>query len=132
MRRFASLQRFVHVGTAYICGTPAPRYAQDMYPRLNARHVVEYVEQGRGEICSVPRCYPSLSPPSVVVGHDWGVHLLPASTGTIAAQLLRCIPAGLQFRKDIIPVDYAASAWRTYCFGAPDTGTMSLRESGAA
>ena len=43
MRLAPRLERFLHVGTAYICGAqPPPLVREDDYPQPNARHLVEY------------------------------------------------------------------------------------------
>ena len=43
MRRAPRLERFLYVGTAYICGDGPERVVrEDMYPRLRARHFTEY------------------------------------------------------------------------------------------
>jgi nucleoside-diphosphate-sugar epimerase len=117
MARAPNLVRFLHVGTAYICGAQPPRLVREEdYPRADVRHLVEYtrskaeceqfLEMMRPELPLV------VARPSVVVGHT---RLGCGPSASIfwyyqALDLLRRVPSPLDARKDIVPVDYVAQA----------------------
>jgi nucleoside-diphosphate-sugar epimerase len=117
MRRVPGLERFLYVGTAYICGANPPRVVhEDDYPRLDVRHLVEYTASKAECEMLLEQTAPELplviARPSVVVGHT-RLGCLPSASifwyyRTLA--LLRRVPASLQARKDIVPVDYVAAA----------------------
>jgi nucleoside-diphosphate-sugar epimerase/glutathionylspermidine synthase len=117
MRRAPRLERFLYVGTAYICGVqPPPLVREDDYPRPDACHCVEYT-RSKAE-CElrlehdVPELPLVIARPSVVVGHT---QLGCGPSASIfwyyrTVDLLRRVPAPLDARKDIVPVDYVAEA----------------------
>jgi nucleoside-diphosphate-sugar epimerase len=115
MERVKGLVRFLHVGTAYICGSdPPPVVHEDDYPRDGVEHVAEYTRtkaecERHLEAMSLPLI---IARPSVVVGHT-RLGCLPSSSlfwyyRTVA--LLRRVASPLERRKDIVPVDYVAEA----------------------
>ena len=74
MRRAPRLVRFLHVGTAYICGCDPPRLVREVdYPQADVQHIVEYtrskaecellLESGFSDLPLV------IARPSVVIGH---------------------------------------------------------------
>ncbi len=75
MRQAPRLVRFLHVGTAYICGAEPPALVhEDDYPAPAARHLVEYM-RSKAECeqllaSSVPNLPLVIARPSVVVGHS--------------------------------------------------------------
>src|SRR5262249_36957826 len=74
MRRAAALRRFLHVGTAYICGAPAPALVrEDDFPRSGVRHLVEYTASKAECEMLLENTAPELplvvARPSSVVGH---------------------------------------------------------------
>jgi nucleoside-diphosphate-sugar epimerase len=74
MRRVPRLERFLYVGTAYICGVqPPPLVREDDYPRPNVCHCVEYTRtKAECELRlehDVPELPLVIARPSVVVGH---------------------------------------------------------------
>ncbi len=74
MRRGPCLQRFLYVGTAYICGENSERVVrEDMYPRFRARHFTEYTaSKAECEMLlesTAPELPLVVARPSVVVGH---------------------------------------------------------------
>jgi nucleoside-diphosphate-sugar epimerase len=117
MRRVGGLVRFLHVGTAFVCGAGAPRVVcEDDYPRPGVRHLVEYTSAKAEAELLLERTAPELplvvARPSIVVGHT---RLGCGPSASIfwyyrAADLLRRVPVPLPTRKDIVPVDYAADA----------------------
>jgi nucleoside-diphosphate-sugar epimerase len=117
MRKAPNLRRFLHVGTAYICGTDAPRVVrEDDYPRCDVCHVAEYTASKAECETLLERTAPELplvvARPSVVVGHT-RLGCLPSASifwYYRALDLLRRVPVPLHLRKDIVPVDYAARA----------------------
>jgi nucleoside-diphosphate-sugar epimerase len=146
MRRVAGLERFLYVGTAYICGAEPPRVVhEDDYPRWDVRHLVEYTASKAECEMLLEQTAPELplviARPSVVVGHTrlgclpsasifWYYHTL---------HLLRCVPVPLDRRKDIVPVDYTAEAlallllkpalrWRRYHVSAGEAASVSSQE----
>jgi nucleoside-diphosphate-sugar epimerase len=117
MRRAPALQRFLHVGTAFICGAGAPHTVhEDDYPRAGVRHLVEYTSSKAEAELLLERTAPELplvvARPSIVVGHT---RLGCGPSASLfwyyrAVDLLRRVPVPLATRKDIVPVDYVARA----------------------
>ncbi len=150
MRRVGALERFVHVSTAYLCGTnPPPVVREDDYPRPGVRHLVEYtaskaecemlLEQKAPELPLV------IARPSVVVGHT-ELGCLPSASifwYYRTLYLLNCLPGPPRARKDIVPVDYTARAlvllllkpnlrYRRYHISAGEASGTSWQEMMAA
>jgi nucleoside-diphosphate-sugar epimerase/glutathionylspermidine synthase len=149
MRQAPRLVRFLHVGTAYICGAGPPSLVhEDDYPTPTARHLVEYT-RSKAE-CeqllanSVPALPLVIARPSVVVGHT---RLGCSPSASIywyyrTVDLLRRVPAPLDTRKDIVPVDYVAEAllfllfhrqlrWGRYHISAGKGASVTWREMAA-
>jgi nucleoside-diphosphate-sugar epimerase len=150
MRRAPSLERFLHVGTAYICGTNPPRLVQeDDYPRLDVQHLAEYTASKAECEILLERTAPELplviARPSLVVGHT-RLGCLPSASifwYYRVLALLRRVPAPLEARKDIIPVDYTAEAlvvlllaptllYKRYHISSGESASVSWREIMAA
>jgi nucleoside-diphosphate-sugar epimerase len=116
-QRMRRLVRFLHVGTAFICGARPPAIVQeDDYPRPGVRHLVEYTRTKALAELLLARRLPDLplvvARPSIVVGHS---RLGCAPSASIfwyyaAVDRLRRVPVPLETRKDIVPVDYVAGA----------------------
>jgi nucleoside-diphosphate-sugar epimerase/glutathionylspermidine synthase len=143
------LVRFLHVGTAYICGAGPPSLVhEEDYPAPTARHLVEYT-RSKAECeqllaSEVPELPLVVARPSVVVGHT---RLGCGPSASIfwyyrVVDLLRRVPASLDARKDIVPVDYVAEAllfllfheplrWRRYHVSAGEGASVTWREMGA-
>jgi nucleoside-diphosphate-sugar epimerase/glutathionylspermidine synthase len=149
MRRAPRLVRFLHVGTAYICGAqPPPLVCEDDYPRPDVRHLVEYTRSKAECELLLEQEQPDLplviARPSVVVGHT---RLGCGPSASIfwyyrTVDLLRRVPAPLDARKDIVPVDYVAEALlfllfkhplrhKRYHLSAGDGASVSWREMAA-
>jgi nucleoside-diphosphate-sugar epimerase len=117
MRRVHGLERFLYVGTAYICGANAPPVVQeDDYPHFNVQHLVEYTASKAECEMLLEQTAPELplviARPSVVVGHT-RLGCLPSASifwYYRTLDLLRRVPVPLTRRKDIVPVDYTAEA----------------------
>src|SRR5439155_18127967 len=113
MRRVPGLVRFLHVGTAFICGANPPcTVYEDDYPRPEVRHLVEYTSSKAEAELLLEQTAPELplvvARPSVVVGHS-RLGCLPSASifwYYRAVDLLRRVPVPLDTRKDIVPVDY--------------------------
>jgi nucleoside-diphosphate-sugar epimerase len=146
LRRAPRLVRFLHVGTAYICGTQPPRLVrEDDYPRPDVHHLVEYTRSKAEAELLLEQTAPELplviARPSVVVGHT---RLGCGPSASIfwyyrTVDLLRRVPAPLSSRKDIVPVDYVAEAllfllfhsrlrYTRYHVSAGETASVSWRE----
>jgi nucleoside-diphosphate-sugar epimerase len=117
MRRAPNLERFVYVGTAYICGDSSERVVrEDMYPRLRARHFTEYTaSKAECEMlleATAPELPLVVARPSVVVGHTRLGCLPSASIFWFyrACHLLRRLTCPLDSRDDVVPVDWVADA----------------------
>jgi nucleoside-diphosphate-sugar epimerase/glutathionylspermidine synthase len=145
MRQAPGLVRFLHVGTAYICGDGPPSLVhEDDYPAPTARHLVEYT-RSKAECeqllaSSMPELPLVIARPSVVVGHT---RLGCGPSASIfwyyrTVDLLRRVPAPLDARKDIVPVDYVAEAllfllfherlrWRRYHISAGEGSSVTWR-----
>jgi nucleoside-diphosphate-sugar epimerase len=117
LRRAPGLRRFLYVGTAYLCGTEAPRVVrEDDYPRPCLRHLVEYTaSKAECELlldATAPDLPLAVARPSVVVGHT---RLGVRPSASIwwfyrAACLLRRTTFPMSSLDDVVPVDYAAEA----------------------
>src|SRR5262249_20415268 len=84
MRGAPGLVRFLHVGTAYLCGADPPRVVpEDDYPRPGIRHLAEYTSSKAECEMLLERLAPELplvvARPSVVVGHT-RLGCLPSSS----------------------------------------------------
>jgi nucleoside-diphosphate-sugar epimerase len=117
MRRSSKLQRFVYVGTSYICGENSESVVhEDMFPRLNARHFTEYTaSKAECEMLletTAPELPLVVARPSVVVGHT---RLGCEPSASIfwfyrACHLLRRVTCPMESRDDVVPVDWVADA----------------------
>ncbi|SFM93404.1 SDR family oxidoreductase [Methylobacterium pseudosasicola] len=111
----AGLQRFLHVGTAMICGADAPSLVEETaYPAAEARHIVGYTESKAATETSLAAQFPDLpivvARPSIVVGH---ATLGAAPSSSIlwvlrAADALRMLPCSPESCVDIVPADWVA------------------------
>lgn len=111
----AGLQRFLHVGTAMICGADAPSLVEETaYPAAAARHIVGYTESKAATEVSLAEQFPDLpivvARPSIVVGHST---LGAAPSSSIlwvlrAADALRMLPCRPESCVDIVPADWVA------------------------
>lgn len=117
MRRVPELQRFLYVGTSYICGESSERVVcEDMYPRLRARHFTEYTaSKAECEMLlesTAPELPLVVARPSVVVGHTRLGCLPSASIFWFyrACDLLRRLTCPLSSRDDVVPVDWVAES----------------------
>jgi nucleoside-diphosphate-sugar epimerase len=150
MRRVPGLERFLYVGTAYICGVNPPRVVrEDDYPRFDVRHLVEYTASKAECEMLLEQTAPELplviARPSVVVGHT-RLGCLPSASifwYYRSLDLLRRVPVPLQAQKDIVPVDYTAEAlallllkpalhYRRYHVSAGESASVSWQEMAAA
>jgi nucleoside-diphosphate-sugar epimerase len=121
LERVAGLVRFLHVGTAYICGaSPGAVVREEEYPRPDVAQVAEYTHsKAECELQLAEMQLPLIvARPSVVVGHT-RLGCGPSSSlfwyyRTVA--LLRRVASPLARRKDIVPVDYVAEALRFLLF----------------
>ncbi|MGX5774529.1 SDR family oxidoreductase [Methylorubrum zatmanii] len=110
-----SLQRFLHVGTAMICGADAPSLVTETaYPAAEARHIVAYTVSKAATELSLAEHFPDLpvvvARPSIVVGH---ASLGAAPSSSIlwvlrAADALRMLPCAPESHVDIVPADWVA------------------------
>jgi nucleoside-diphosphate-sugar epimerase len=117
IRRAPGMVRFLHVGTAYVCGAePPPVVYEDDYPRPGVRHLVEYTASKAECEMLLEQAVPDLplvvARPSAVVGHT---RLGCGPSASIfwyyrTLYLLRRLPAPASTRRDIVPVDYAADS----------------------
>lgn len=116
-RRMRGLRRFLHVGTAMICGGGSARVvAEGDYPRADARHLVSYTASKARAETSLRALFPDLpvvvARPSIVVGHST-LGARPSSSilwAVRAADRLRMLPCDPETTVDIVPADWAAEA----------------------
>ncbi|MCE9547567.1 MAG: SDR family oxidoreductase [Planctomycetia bacterium] len=115
MRTVKSLQRFVYVSTAYICGKDSERIVHEAdFPSARARHIVEYTSSKAECEMLLANTAPELplvvARPSVVVGHTERGCLPSASIFWFyrTAELLRRSTCPLESFDDVVPVDYVA------------------------
>lgn len=115
--RMSDLLRFLHVGTATICGTdPNPLVLEDDYPRDGVEHLVHYTRaKAAAEVALVaqfPRLPVVVARPSIVAGNAT-LGSRPSSSifwfvrCAVALGLVSCDPRG---GIDIVPSDWAGSA----------------------
>ncbi|TXM87673.1 NAD-dependent epimerase/dehydratase family protein, partial [Methylobacterium sp. WL122] len=114
-RAMPDLQRFLHVGTAMICGADADEFvAEDDYPAADARHMVAYTVSKAATETSLAEHFPDLpvvvARPSIVVGH---ASLGAGPSSSIlwvlrAADALRMLPCAPESHVDVVPADWVA------------------------
>lgn len=116
-RRYGRLQRFLHVGTAYICGDhPARVIFEDDAPNDAVSYAVEYTRSKAEAEALLAATAPELpllvARPSVVVGHTRLGCGPSASLFWLyrATDLLRRYLQPLEAQEDVVPVDYVARA----------------------
>jgi nucleoside-diphosphate-sugar epimerase len=150
MRRVGSLERFLYVGTAFICGERGTRVIrEDDYPRPGVKHLVEYTaSKAECELlleATAPELPLVVARPSVVVGHTELGCLPSASLFWFyrAINALRRLPISPESMEDVIPVDYAAEAllfllfkpqlrYRRYHVSAGEQSSVHWNEIAAA
>jgi nucleoside-diphosphate-sugar epimerase len=119
LRQVATIERFLHVSTAMICGDQASRLVrEDEFPNKRAKHLVNYTES-KAEAehllrLTLPGFPLVVVRPSIIVGHT---RLGCSPSGSIywtfrMADALGTITCSPEARMDVIPVDYAAEALR--------------------
>jgi len=111
------IERYIHTGTATICGGDPPNVVhEDDYPELEANHLVPYTRSKAEAERMLAQYYEDLpivvARPSIVVGHT---RLGCRPSGSIfwvlrAVDALRFISWDPNNRIDVIPVDWAAGA----------------------
>lgn len=117
LRQVATIERFLHVSTAMICGDqPNPVVQEDDFPRARVNHLVNYTES-KAEAerllrLTLPNFPLVVVRPSIVVGHT---RLGCSPSGSIywtfrMADALGMITCGPEARMDVVPVDYTAEA----------------------
>ncbi len=115
--RMRELRRFLHVGTAMICGgDSAPVVMERDYPQAAARHIVSYTASKARAETSLRDTLPDLplvvARPSIVVGHT-ALGARPSSSilwALRAADRLRLLPCDPEVAADIVPADWTAAA----------------------
>lgn len=144
------LKRFIHVGTAMICGSsPTPIVHEDAYPSAGVKHLVGYTGSKaaaetllRRELAGVPVVF---ARPSIIIGHTQ-LGCKPSGSifwGFRMADALGLVTCDLDARVDVVPVDYVAQALlrlvdartlaqTTYHLSAGPHGSSSFREIGRA
>ena len=147
---FPRLQRFIHVGTAMICGANPPRVVQeDAYPAAGVKHLVGYTGSKaaaetalRLELAGLPVIF---ARPSIIIGHT-RLGCKPSGSifwGFRMADALGVVTCDLDARVDVVPVDYVAQALlrlldaprlaeTTYHISAGPEWSSSFREIGRA
>jgi nucleoside-diphosphate-sugar epimerase len=150
LRQVATIERFLHVSTAMICGDrPGSLVREDEFPRARVRHLVNYTES-KAEAerllrLTLPGFPLVVVRPTIIVGHT---RLGCAPSGSIywtfrMADALGMITCAPDARMDVIPVDYAAAALRhllvkpqllssTYHIAAGEASCCTWREIAAA
>lgn len=116
LHRRAKLQRFVHVGTAMVCGPEATTPVHEAVdPGQDITHLVEYTEskiEAERRLRAIPGLPLVVARPSIVVGHT---HLGCKASGSIfwvfrMALAMGCFTCDFDEKIDVIPVDYCADA----------------------
>jgi nucleoside-diphosphate-sugar epimerase len=150
LRQVATIERFLHVSTAMICGSrPSRLVREEDYPRTQVEHLVNYTES-KAEAerllrLTLPGFPLVVVRPSIIVGHT---RLGCAPSGSIfwtfrVADALGMITCREDSRIDVIPVDYASRALRlllvkprlahdSYHISSGESGSCSWEELGYA
>jgi nucleoside-diphosphate-sugar epimerase len=147
VRELSTLERFVYVGTAMICGNSALETVhEDSYPSASAEHLVAYTaskaaaeQMLRSEFAELPLV---VARPSVVIGHT---ELGCGPSGSIfwvvrALERVRLLSGCSGASLDIVPADYVARALdhlafapklkhRTYHISAGHESRTPIRET---
>jgi len=114
LRRIASLDRFIYVSTAMICGMrPGALVHEDDYPHDAVEHFVSYTRSKANaelQLRTLPDLPLVVVRPSIIVGHT---RLGCRPSGSIfwtfrIADALRMVTSAAEGRIDIVPVDYVA------------------------
>jgi nucleoside-diphosphate-sugar epimerase len=123
LRQVATIERFLHVSTAMICGDRGGRLAhEDDFPNRSVNHLVKYTES-KAEAerllrLTLPGFPLVVVRPSIVVGHT---RLGCSPSGSIywtfrMADALAMITCSPEARMDVVPVDYVAQALQHLIF----------------
>jgi nucleoside-diphosphate-sugar epimerase len=123
LRQVATIERFLHVSTAMICGDQPERLVhEDEYPRARVNHLVNYTES-KAEAerllrLTLPGFPLVVVRPTIIAGHT---QLGCTPSGSIywtfrMADALGMITCDSDARMDVIPVDYAAGALKHLLF----------------
>jgi nucleoside-diphosphate-sugar epimerase len=123
LRQVATIERFLHVSTAMICGDRGGRLVrEDDYPNSTVNHLVKYTES-KAEAerllrITLPGFPLVVVRPSIIVGHT---KLGCSPSGSIywtfrMADALAMITCEADARMDVVPVDYAAQALQHLLF----------------
>ncbi|HEY6879039.1 MAG TPA: SDR family oxidoreductase, partial [Polyangiales bacterium] len=149
LRAVHSLERFVYVGTAMICGDdPSQTVFEDNYPSVGAKHLVPYTASKAAAEQMLRSEFPDLplvvARPSVVIGHT---ELGCAPSGSIfwvvrALERVRLLSGSEDARLDVVPADYVARAldhltfapqlrYRTYHISAGSESATPIRKAAA-
>ncbi|MBI3270262.1 MAG: SDR family oxidoreductase [Planctomycetes bacterium] len=117
MARSPTLKRYLHVGTASICGDSPPTVVyEDGYPRPDVRHIVSYTASKADAELRLARAVSGLplvvARPSILAGHT---RLGCGPSASIfwafrAVDALGLATWDLRTRIDVVPVDWAAAA----------------------
>jgi nucleoside-diphosphate-sugar epimerase len=122
MRRCPQLERFLYIGTTWICGNnPPPIVKEDLYPIAGIDHYVEYsrskaaTEQQLASMSDFPLL---IVRPSVVVGHTTLGCKPTASLFWVffTFDRMRQITWPQSNYIDVVPADYVALALQTLLF----------------
>jgi nucleoside-diphosphate-sugar epimerase len=119
LRQVATIERFLHVSTAMICGDqPGRMVHEDEFPKARVNHLVNYTESNAEAERLLRLTLPGFPfvvvRPTIIAGHT---RLGCTPSGSIywtfrMANALGMITCGSDARIDVVPVDYAAEALR--------------------
>ena len=117
LRRVPTLERFLYVGTAMICGDEPPHVVhEDASPSESVKHLVPYTASKSGAEAMLRAEFADLplvvARPSIVIGHT---QLGCGPSGSIfwvvrALERARLISGNVDAGVDVVPVDYVAKA----------------------
>ncbi len=150
LRQVATIERFLHVSTAMVCGDqPGSLVQEDQFPRAKVNHLVNYTES-KAEAerllrLTLPGFPLTVVRPTIVVGHT---RLGCQPSGSIywtfrMANALGMVTCSPEARIDVVPVDYTAEALRhlllkshlqhpTYHISAGEESSCNWRQIAAA
>jgi long-chain acyl-CoA synthetase len=127
-----SLQRFIHVSTAYVCGdVRGPFGEDDLDVGQSFRNTYEQTKnESERIVAEADDLSPAIARPSIVMGESttgWtpAFNVLYWPLRAFARGLFEVVPTRADGRVDIVPADYVADAL-VHLIDHPETGAFNL------
>jgi long-chain acyl-CoA synthetase len=131
-RERGSLQRFIHVSTAYVCGDRRGPFGEDdLDVGQSFRNTYEQTKnESEAIVAEAEDLSPAIARPSIVMGESttgWtpAFNVLYWPLRAFARGLFEVVPTRADGRVDIVPADYVADAL-VHLIDSPATGVLNL------